>query len=317
MPVSVPARARAVLCVLLAVLLSACGPRAGGPPGASPSATRSFGPVPSGAPSATPSAGPSASPPVGGAGPLRRFAAVGDVGDGSAAEARVAGAIARTHAAEHLDLLLLLGDLIYPDGDPGEYQKKFADPYEPVLSAGIPMLATLGNHDILTDPEAVQRAFGMPSPYFTVVRGPVEFFVIDTSRASVDRAQTAWFERALKASVSPWKVAVTHVPLYSSGALHGSNRRLQADLQGLFERYRVQLVLAGHDHNYERTVEMQGVTYVVSGGGCCPRNVGRSAFTAATATGLHFVVVDVRPDVMRLTARTPSGEIFDTAVIPR
>jgi 3',5'-cyclic AMP phosphodiesterase CpdA len=239
------------------------------------------------------------------------------MGDGSAAEAVVARAIARAHGAEPFDLLLLLGDLIYPKGNPDQYQKKFAGPYEPVLAARIPMLAVLGNHDIMTDGAAIQRLFGMPAPYYTAVRGPVEFFVIDDSQGRVDAAQKAWLERALGASTSPWKVAVMHVPLYSSGELHGSSLGLQASLKDTFERYGVQLVMAGHDHNYERTMSMGGVTYIVSGGGCCPREVGLSPFTAAAAKGLHFVVVDVDADVMRISAWGPSGEVLDQAEIAR
>jgi len=35
----------------------------------------------------------------------------------------------------------------------------------------------------------------------------------------------------------------------------------------LFEEYGVQLVLSGHDHNYQRFACRNGVTYVVHGGG--------------------------------------------------
>jgi 3',5'-cyclic AMP phosphodiesterase CpdA len=244
---------------------------------------------------------------------------VGDVGDGSERERRVARGIAAAHAAQPLDLLLLLGDLIYPDGEVDQYREKFADPYEPVLQARIPLLATLGNHDIRTDASAFQKAFGMPGPYFNVVRGPVEFFVLDTSRGRVDGAQVAWLEAVLKASRSPWKVAVMHVPLYSSSTYHGSSPRLQASLQWLFERHGVQLVLAGHDHNYERTVPIGDVTYVVSGGGCCPRDeeVARSSVTAAVSGGLSFAVLDVGPETMSVTALDPAGAILDQATIPR
>jgi 3',5'-cyclic AMP phosphodiesterase CpdA len=242
---------------------------------------------------------------------------VGDVGDGSDDEKAVARAIADAHDAEPLDLLLLLGDLIYPDGEPHQYERKFARPYAPVLRAGIELLATLGNHDIRTDTEAIRRLFGMPANYFTVVRGPVEFFVLDTSRGRVDAAQVAWLEQVLQASTSPWKIAVMHVPLFSSSEYHGSNERLQTALRPVFERYDVQLVIAGHDHNYERTLPIGDVTYIVSGGGCCPREEGRSSLTADAEYGLHFVVFDVRRDVIRLSAKASNGRVIDTAEIPR
>ena len=299
-------RSRVLLPVLCLLALVSCAPRDGTAP---PVPTTS--PTPSAAPSVTPS------PTPGAAATRLRFAAVGDIGDGSAAEAGVAAAIAAAHGEERLDALLLLGDLIYPKGDPAKYQGRFAEPYQPVLAAGIPLISVLGNHDIMTDGAAIQRLFGMPAPYYTTVRGPVEFFVLDNSRGRVDPAQRAWLDEALGRSASPWKVVVMHIPLFSSGELHGSSARLQASLQDLLERHGVQLAIAGHDHNYERTVVMGGVTYIVSGGGCCPRKAGRGPFTAAVAEGLHFVVFDAEGDVMRVRALGLGGHVLDEAEISR
>jgi UDP-2,3-diacylglucosamine pyrophosphatase LpxH len=37
--------------------------------------------------------------------------------------------------------------------------------------------------------------------------------------------------------------------------------------QPLFEEFGVQMVFSGHSHNYERSVPINGVTYMVTGGG--------------------------------------------------
>ncbi len=62
------------------------------------------------------------------------------------------------------------------------------------------------------------------------------------------------------------------------------------------------LALAGHDHHYERTRPVDGVTYVTSGGGCKTTPVGRSQFTVAAASALQYLHVDVAGD--RLTGRS-------------
>ena len=86
----------------------------------------------------------------------------------------------------------------------------------------------------------------------------------------------------LASSTSQWKIVALHHPPYSSGR-HGSTVGAREQLEPILVRRHVDLVLAGHDHHYERTHPHQGVTYVVSGGGCKTTAVGHSRFTAAAA----------------------------------
>jgi 3',5'-cyclic AMP phosphodiesterase CpdA len=291
---------RAAWLVVLALAAASCSPGPA-PPRSAPA-------------TASPSRAPSSPAPTLSTSQPFRFAAVGDVGDGGPGARRVAAAIARLHAERPLALLLLLGDLIYPRGDPAEYRSKFEIPYGPVIATGIERKAVLGNHDLETDPDRVARLFCMPGRFYDFVRGPVHFFALDTSTGSVSTAQRRWLEDALRRSTSRWRVAFTHVPLYSSGQ-HGSNPSLQRALVPLFERYGVRLVLAGHDHDYERTLPLRGTTYVVSGGGCCPRPGGTGPFTARAASLLHFLVVEVASDRMTLEAVDADGRAFDRTEI--
>ncbi len=52
--------------------------------------------------------------------------------------------------SRELDALLLLGDNLYPAGDPGQVQAKVYDPFGPVLDGPTELVAALGNHDVRT-----------------------------------------------------------------------------------------------------------------------------------------------------------------------
>ena len=62
-----------------------------------------------------------------------------------------------------------------------------------------------------------------------------------------------------------WTIVVLHHPPYSAGYQGSNDRRRATPSRRSFERYGVQLVLSGHDHDYQRSTPINGVTYVVSG----------------------------------------------------
>ena len=79
------------------------------------------------------------------------------------------------------------------------------------------------------------------------------------------------------------------------------------------------LVLAGHDHHYERFKPVNGVTYVITGGGGRGvRELGAPAPNSAFAEPvIHFVVVSVEGDTLTLHAIDATGREFDSTAIHR
>jgi hypothetical protein len=102
-----------------------------------------------------------------------------------------------------------------------------------------------------------------------------------------------------------------HKPAYSAG-YHGSDESIQEEWVPLFEQYAVPLALAGHDHDYQRSKKVNGVTYVVSGGAATLRPTGRQDFTAVSASIRHFLDLVVSPT--RLTGRAidQNGNLIDS-----
>ena len=262
---------------------------------------------------------PAQSAPAGANGSLR-FLAVADTGSGNANQFAVGEQMAARHRLQAVDLVLMGGDNIYPAGNLLDVERTFQRPYRELLSAGVPFHAVLGNHDIRTDngdPQVRYRPFGMANRWYSLRRGPVAFFLLDTNVNARWQHQMPWLKKALAASDAPWKVVVGHHPLYSAG-LYGDDPAAIARLTPLFERHGVQLYINGHEHNYERTRRIRGTTYLtVGGGGAWLRPVVANARSARAISTYSFAELHVVGDSLTLDAWNLRGERIDRAVLPR
>ena len=240
-----------------------------------------------------------------------RIAVAGDVGTGGDAEYRTAGAIDELETGSEYEALVLLGDNVYPNGDPGELRRTVFDPFADVLDGGTRLLAVLGNHDVKDgNGDAHAAAIGMPNRWYATAIDDVLVVSLDSTRPD-DPEQLAWLEATLDANDATWIIATMHHPPYSAG-YHGSSVEVREAFCPLFERYGVQLVLAGHDHDYQRSQPIGGVTYVVSGAAAKLRPTDRADFTEVAWSTHHFVDLLIWPDRMEVRAVNQSGKLFDS-----
>jgi Calcineurin-like phosphoesterase len=250
------------------------------------------------------------------------FVALGDNGSGGRQALAVAERMAHLYRATPYGLVALLGDICYYGNFRQRFDTVFRRPLGPLIDAGVGFELAIGNHDTTLDfsddsfdaIEAELELLGTPGRYYTTTHGPVDFFYLDSSIPGLYGAggsdQLTWLDDALAASDNQWKVVALHHPPYSSG-VHGSTPGARERLAPLLARHRVDLVLTGHDHHYERVVPQDGVTYVVSGGGCKTTKVGRSAFTAVAERTLQFLHVDVVGDRLTVRCVRPDGSLAD------
>ncbi len=217
------------------------------------------------------------------------------------------------------DLIIHTGDLAYDDGKLSQYESTVFAIYGE-LFARIPFFPAAGNHDYNTASGAAFRSvFALPGDsgekWYSYDWGSVHFVALDTESSYAEQA--AWLDLDLAATTQPWKIVYLHRPPYSSGD-HGSDTSLRAKLAPVLETHHVQLVLAGHDHDYERMTPQNGVAYVVTGGGGRgTRAVGESSFTAFSAEVIHYVYVEVAADQLVLHAIDGTGVEFDSLVVAR
>ena len=246
--------------------------------------------------------------------PALRLAVAGDVGTGGDAEFATAAAMAHRENEQEFDALILLGDNVYPHGDPDRLDETVFVPFGDVLFEDTALLAVLGNHDVQDghgDEQA--RRLGMPGRWYAHRLGDLLFLGLDSNRAD-DSVQRHWLERVLANVSARWVIAALHHPPYSAGS-HGSHRKSQAAFAELFAKYDVDLVLSGHDHDYQRSSPIDGVVYVTSGGAARLRPAGRRPFTATSWWTYHFVELNVWADRLEIRAIDQQGMVFDEATI--
>lgn len=242
------------------------------------------------------------------------LAAYGDVRRGHVIHARLAADMLTASP----DAVLMTGDLVQ-DGNPIDWAA--FESATRTLRANTEYFAAVGNHDVagIFNESRIGEYFPTER-WFEVVIGRVTVFVVDTNQAfSPASAQGQWLEKRLAAAhdAGQWLIVMHHHPVYSTGP-HGSNARAVRDLQPLYERYGVHLVLQGHDHHYERA-EINGVTYVTAGGGGAPLywTLGvPEPPTEFRASIYHWVQIVAKPDTLEIAAIDLGGNRFDEVVVP-
>jgi acid phosphatase type 7 len=247
-----PRRAVLALVPLLAVVVSvgAC-PESGAP--ARPSQSSSSPPAP-GPPGSTPS--PPIADPGPSGGPDVIFAGAGDIA--------VCGSSGAEETARLLDALpgivFTTGDNVYYSGT----AQQFRDCYEP----------TWGRHKRRTRPSPGNHDYETPGArdyfdYFGLNAGPPglgyyayraggwEVFSLNSNiPTDASSAQYQWLRSELAARPAACSAAYFHHPVVSEGTA-GDARHMRAIWELLFA-HGVDVVLAGHDHNYQRFARLDG-----------------------------------------------------------
>ncbi len=221
------------------------------------------------------------------------------------------------------DLLLFTGDAVQ-HGSNQEQWDAFLDAAAPLVQR-VPALFAVGNHE--DGDQALYSLWAMPGDEhnYTVDLGPASLAAADdTSWLLPDETGDgqAFLARALPAMpADDWRIVMHHQPIYSND--DGGSLRLRERWLPLFEEHRVELVLEGHHHAYQRSLPLRGgaidpagTTYLVTAGAGAPL-YGTSAgwWTAAVHNGYHFVVLRIRRRSIAGTVHDDLGNRIDSFLL--
>ncbi|MBI4602723.1 MAG: metallophosphoesterase family protein [Planctomycetes bacterium] len=212
-----------------------------------------------------------------------RISVIGDSGSGDELQLAVAGVVREIRP----DIFLHTGDLDYM----GDVDLTVFGPYREIL-AGACLFPARGNHDLSLDWTSLFHAppggpADLPAVY-SFDWGSAHFAAADTNAVALaGGAQLAWLEADLAAAREAgrhWIILYMHEPIYTVGSYSVLELAAREVIPAIADRHRVDLVLSGHDHNYQRSHPVRGdvvrdawqdpelaspagTIYVVTGGG--------------------------------------------------
>jgi len=245
-----------------------------------------------------------------------RFAIIGDTGTGSKQQQQVADLMKQYREAFPFEFVLMMGDNLYGSETPTDYKKKFQNVYQRLLDDKVKFYASLGNHD--QPNERFYEYFNMNGKeYYRFSKGNVAFYALNSNY--MDKKQLEWLEGELAKDTSDWKIAFFHHPPYSSGGKHGSDKQLRAVVEPIFVKYGVNVVLAGHEHFYERIKPQKGIYYFISGAGGKLREGDVKESSPLTDkffdNDMSFMLVEIVKGDMHFQVISRTGETVDSGVL--
>lgn len=156
------------------------------------------------------------------------------------------------------------GDNVYDNGTAAEYTNCYGPTWGVYKSRTKPVP---GNHEYNTSgASGYFNYFGGIPKYYAYNRGAWRIYAlnseIDTSATS---AQVQWLKSDLAANPKNCVMAYWHRPRWSSGSEHGGDSKMQT-IWAILYNAKAELVITGHEHNYERFAPMNQNGQAVTNG---------------------------------------------------
>ena len=226
--------------------------------------------------------------------------------------------------------LLHAGDLVDVANSDGQWGEWFyAGAF---IHRSIPCVATPGNHEYaeglsrhwrptfsfpLNGPEGLEE-----TAYYFDYQGAR---IVSLNCIENRDAQVPWLEQLLSENKQSWTILTFHYPIYSA-AKERDNPELRDLWQPIFDRFKVDLVLQGHDHTYARSGLMShenvaagiterseaGTLYVVSVSGPKMYQSNDKPIMRKTGESLQlYQIITIDGDELRYEARTATSRLYD------
>ncbi len=208
------------------------------------------------------------------------------------------------------------------------------------LNGMVPSLASPGNHEYGNNPangkyeisNHWKPTFALPengpakmkeTTYFIDYQG-VRFISLNSQIAFLDStaldAQAIWLEELLSKTTNQWKVVFHHHPIYSTKSGR-DNEAWRNKMEPIYKKYKIDLVLQGHDHTYGRGINMplgktrkypDGPIYVVSVSGPKMYDIGLQDWMDRAGSNTQlYQLISIANNKLSYKSYDVTGKLYD------
>ena len=237
-------------------------------------------------------------------------------------------------------VIIHAGDLVNRANNDEEWGQWFeAGGY---IHGSIPSLVTPGNHEYTHEDGMPhlslfwKKQFPLPangtgdqalegSVFYTDIQG-VRFISLNTmmmEEATSDAlitTQKRWLEETLENNPNKWTVITMHHPVFSTKKGR-YNEKVRTHFKPVFDKYRVDIVLQGHDHAYGRGMRQvmpYGTMYVVSVSGSKMYEYEKMDWADVVAGHLQmYHLITIEGDTLQFRSHLATGDLFDSFTLEK
>ena len=282
------------------------------------------------------------------------FIVMGDWGrNGADHQKQVATQMGKTATTINAQFIIATGDNFYPGGVISEWDPLWKYSFEDIYTnfhLQWDWYPVLGNHDYKSNPDAqvkysnISRRWRMPARYYSkkfFINGDsarqVLIVFIDTNplipefyknseygpnvRTQDSLKQKKWLAKVLNdaSPIIKWKIVVGHHPMYTGGNRTDSydTKAIRNSLNPLFDKYGVDIYLAGHEHNLQHLKTTDKTHHFISGAASEKTAVKMLDISKMAASEYGFMLFSVTGNELMVQAIDYTGKIIYKTVIKK
>lgn len=280
------------------------------------------------------------------------FIAMGDWGrNGADHQKEVARQMGITATEINAQFVIATGDNFYPSGVISEWDPLWKYSFEDIYTdfhLQWDWYPVLGNHDYKSNPDAqvkysaISRRWKMPARYYSKLiaipgdtANKVLIAFIDTNpfipefyknteygpnvKTQDTLKQKKWLAKLLSdpAKNIKWKIVVGHHPMFSAGGRWDGydTKAIRNSLKPLFDKYGVDVYLAGHEHSLQHLKPAGKTHHFISGAASEKTPVKQYELSEMAASAYGFMLFSVSANQLLLQTIDDTGKIiYSTAV---
>ncbi|MCP4575658.1 MAG: hypothetical protein GY846_05180 [Deltaproteobacteria bacterium] len=214
-----------------------------------------------------------------------------------------------------------------------DWTKNFFGPLRGIIER-VPYYPAVGNHDQDLKDGAAGMKMAFPrlerSLYYSFDHNHVHFTVLHCANRIVEfEMQKQWFIKDTeRAKDAHWRVVILHVSPFTTGKYADNKWTVggRREMLETFVKQRVDLVLSGHDHSYQRFFPLKAnagdrhaVLFVVTGlAGTNPYFAKGNRYSARIVNNTdHFCVIKVTPKALDITVYDNHNRVLEHVVLSK